>query len=218
MVGVLLGLFAMWLIFDQIWAKPAAGEMIRVFAANVRLIGEFAGQPTGGDQVEFVKRVRAIRNSIHANFQNVSAQADAVPFEFGSQRERHMAARAYVRGWQPSIRTLYLMLAASMQLRIFGAHRDFNQSLLDAQLHFNQACGRILEVMAAHLENRDSTANVQELAAELQKLEDRLIQEAHSAAIARAEGMLELSRQITPLLEDLFHDVMRTPAAVFAKA
>jgi multidrug resistance protein MdtO len=219
-VGVLLGLFAMWLIFDQIWAKPATDEMVKFFVTNVHLIGEFAASPTAGDPVAFVKRVRAIRNSIHANFQNVSAQADAVPFEFGSQRQRHMAARAYLRGWQPTLRTLYLMLAASMQLRIFGAHADFDQSLLDAQFHFNQACGRMLQVMAAHLQNQDFTASAEELSAQLQKLEEELMQEARGATgatVARAEGMLELSCQITPLLQGLFRDVMLTPAAVFAK-
>jgi multidrug resistance protein MdtO len=219
-VGVLLGLFAMWLIFDQIWAQPAADEMVKVFTTNLRLLSEFAASSTAGDPVAFVKRVRAIRNSIHANFQTVSAQADAVPFEFGSQRERHMAARAYLRGWQPSIRTLYVMLAASMQLRIFGAHTDFHQSLLDAQFRFNQGCARMLEMMATHLENQDSAATVEELPAQLRKWEEDLTQEAHGAtgaAVARAEGMLELSRQITPLLQDLFQDVMRASAAVFAK-
>src|SRR5260370_36212249 len=40
-VGILLGLGAMWLIFDQLWGKLASVEMKKVFASNVRWLAEF---------------------------------------------------------------------------------------------------------------------------------------------------------------------------------
>src|SRR5260370_37546030 len=44
-VGILLGLFMMWLVFDQLWGAPAALEMKRPSIANLRLLAELASAP-----------------------------------------------------------------------------------------------------------------------------------------------------------------------------
>ena len=41
-VGILLGLFIMWLVFDQLWGAPAAVEMKRTFISNLRLIAQLS--------------------------------------------------------------------------------------------------------------------------------------------------------------------------------
>ena len=52
-VGVLLGLFMMWLVFDQLWGAPAAVEMKRAFISTLRLLAQLAREPlrgtSGGD-------------------------------------------------------------------------------------------------------------------------------------------------------------------------
>src|ERR1700758_2439505 len=37
-VGILLGLFIMWLVFDQIWGAPAAVQMKKTFISNLQFI------------------------------------------------------------------------------------------------------------------------------------------------------------------------------------
>jgi multidrug resistance protein MdtO len=219
-VGVFLGLFVMWIVFDQIWAKPAAEEMIKIFTANVRLIADLSARSTAGDPAIYIKWLRASRNNIYNNFQSVTTQADAIPLEFGPRRNQHMLARAHLRRWQAALRTLYLLQVASLHHRIFGAGADFPKPLLDAQDNFHQGCARMLDLMADHLEGKDSTHNVEELDAALRNLEENLAQAASATSgdiFARAEGLVTLSRQIKPLLEDLFHDVNKTPFTVFAK-
>src|SRR5262249_48970815 len=44
-LGILLGLFMMWVVFDQLWAAPAAVEMKRTFISNLRLLAEFVRGP-----------------------------------------------------------------------------------------------------------------------------------------------------------------------------
>ena len=44
-VGILLGLFMMWLVFDQLWGAPAAIEMRRTFISNLRLLAQLAREP-----------------------------------------------------------------------------------------------------------------------------------------------------------------------------
>ena len=45
---------------------------------------------------------------------------DAVPFELGEARARHMAARDRVRRWQAMLQTFYLLQMALLQARYGG--------------------------------------------------------------------------------------------------
>lgn len=59
-VGVLLGLFAMWLIFDQLWGYPAAVDMKTTFIANLRLLAQLAREPELGDRKDAIRRIYAL--------------------------------------------------------------------------------------------------------------------------------------------------------------
>ena len=48
-VGILLGLFIMWLVFDQLWGAPAAIQMKKTFISNLRLVAQFAREPISKD-------------------------------------------------------------------------------------------------------------------------------------------------------------------------
>ncbi len=121
-VGVFVGLLAMWLIFDQLGAKPSAESMKAVFLDNLRKIAAFGTAP---DQALFGtlprKRLEALwaeRNVINRNFTNVRSQADAVLFEFRQSRADDLAARQHVRAWQPELRTIFLIKLALLQDRL----------------------------------------------------------------------------------------------------
>jgi hypothetical protein len=210
----------MWIVFDQIWANPASQEMVRIFKGSVRAIATLADPVAGEDSASQLKRIRGLRTSINSSFLGVSAQADAIPFEFGRRRMRHMIARAHIRRWQPPLRTLYLILVAITQYRLFGADSDLPPALLEAQDRFNCECARVLNQIAGRLEGNAPTTDVAELHAALHHLEEQVEEAARgasSAVSARVEGLLTLVRQGSPILEDLFRDVMRTPATAFIK-
>ncbi len=121
-VGVFVGLLAMWMIFDQLGAKPSAESMRTVFLENLRKIADFG---TSRDHAisETLPRKRvqvlwAERNVINRNFANVRSQADAVLFEFRQSRTDDLAARQHVRAWQPELRTIFLIKLALLQDRL----------------------------------------------------------------------------------------------------
>src|SRR5260370_997102 len=58
-VGILLGLFMMWLVFDQFWGAPAAVEMRRTFFFNLRLLADVARGPLS-------KELKVARPTRHA--------------------------------------------------------------------------------------------------------------------------------------------------------
>ncbi len=114
--GVLLGLMCMWLAYDLLWAKDAQGEMQAQFARNLEMMAELADQLAKDSQWS-VKRIRQLRDRINAGFQAVSAQSDAVIFEFGPSRPAKMERRDDIRRWQPSLRTLLQVQLTSLQYR-----------------------------------------------------------------------------------------------------
>lgn len=213
-LGIMLGLMVMWIVFDRIWAKPAAREMIDVFTDNLRLLAELADALPTSDLDAYVRHIRSLRSKIAGNFQKVNAQADAIPFEFGLKRARHMEARSFVRRWQPSLRILYFMELALMQHRLFGADAELPASVLEAQHRFNQACALMLGAMADRIEGRTVMITDGELVDALHGLEACLATSSSTLSgitLARVHGLVILSREISSLVNDSFEDVMKSP-------
>jgi multidrug resistance protein MdtO len=206
-VGILLGLCMMWLVFDRLGNTSAAEQMVRAFTQNLRAIADLAMQPGKESPTEAIRRIRVLREEIGVNFQTVNAQADAVPFEFGRRREQEMAARSLIRAWQPKLRTLYLMEAALLQHRVFGADMDLPAAFRDAQIRFNQECASVLRHMADHLEVKPPASDV-ELDVFLKSLSQSLsVLGSTLPSLTKAQGVSTLSRHIRDQLTELSQDV-----------
>jgi len=105
-IGVLLGIAAMWLVFERLYPRPAAVQMVRMFAKSVRLVADFSS--LNGNQAE-IARIYALRDQVNSVFGSVNAEADAVLFETGEQRSAFLAGRNRIRKWLSTLRTLYLL-------------------------------------------------------------------------------------------------------------
>ena len=153
-IGVLLGTFMMWLVFERLYSRPAGDEMVRIFISNLRLLSELVNASPAGTDTEAIVKVRRQRDQVYRYFNDVNAQADAVPFETGPARAADMAARDRIRRWQASLRTFYLLEAPLIQFRVFG---DVSlKSRPFAKMHdaFREQCSRSFEDMAESLENQ----------------------------------------------------------------
>lgn len=105
-IGVLLGIAAMWLVFERLYPRPAAVQMVRMLARSVRLVATLTSLATGDPGNA---GLRTLRDEIAASFASVNAEADAVVFESGEKRAAYLAARGRVRRWLSTLRTLYLL-------------------------------------------------------------------------------------------------------------
>jgi multidrug resistance protein MdtO len=114
--GVLLGLFMMWLVFDQLWSAPAVGQMRKTFTATLRL-AQFAKEPLSRDLRVATDRSYFIRETINKNFEQTRAFADGVLFEFGPSREQDLLWRNRIVRWQPQVRILFLTRIALWKYR-----------------------------------------------------------------------------------------------------
>ena len=153
-VGVVLGTVVMWLVFEKFYPRPAANEMVRIFILNLRQMAELVRITNTGVDAATIVKIRRERDLIYRQFGDVTAQADAVPFETGPARAGHLAARDRIRRWQASLRTFYLLEAPLIQFRIFGDPHQRERPFAHLQDSFRERCADAFDHMAACVENQ----------------------------------------------------------------
>jgi multidrug resistance protein MdtO len=87
-VGILLRLFMMWIVFDQLSGLPASLALKREVIATFRLLARLVPEPLTTETRAAVDRIRALRATINASFDGMRALADGVLFAFGTAREQ----------------------------------------------------------------------------------------------------------------------------------
>jgi multidrug resistance protein MdtO len=199
-VGILLGLFAMWLIFDQLWGSPAGVEMRRSLIGGIRKLAQLAREPDLGDRKDAIRRSYALAQTINTNFDQTRALADGVLFEFGRSRSADLAFRERVKEWQPKLRALFLLRGAAISYRLGLPGFELPQRVVAAQAEFDNAISATLDDVASRIEG--STVTISDrVPAALNDLEEeaRAAGEATSAhlrdymALARTAGQLAIS-------------------------
>ena len=151
-VGILLGLFMMWFVFDRLWTSPASVEMKRTFVSNLRLMAQFARVPLSKDPGVAFGRSLALRETINANLDKVRAVADGVLFEFGPSRQRDLKFRSYIRQCQPQLRSLFIMRIAFLKYRLQLPGFELPEPVRAGQQAYDEHAARMLEEIADRIE------------------------------------------------------------------
>jgi multidrug resistance protein MdtO len=209
-VGILLGLFMMWLVFDRLWGVPAAVAMKARFISTLRLVAQFVREPISENTGTAIERGYSLRDAIEKGFDSVRALADQVLFEFGPSRERDLALRDRLRRWQPQLRALFVLQISiwNYRVRLPGFHLP--DPLPSAQREFDEEFARMLEGMATRLEG--SPAEVRHsLDDSLRHLEQSVETSAATESQTRlATGLgtyLARNRRIREVTGALLHEI-----------
>jgi multidrug resistance protein MdtO len=150
--GILLGLFMMWLVFDQLWSAPAAVEMRRTFISNLRSLGQLVREPLPGREKTW--RGDSLRATINTNFDKVRSLADGVLFELGPSRHGDLALRNQIRQLQPQLRTLFVTRIALVKYRLQLPGFELPETVRVAQQQFDDRLARMLDRMADRMEGK----------------------------------------------------------------
>ena len=206
-VGILLGLFAMWLIFDQLGGVPAARELKDTFISNLRLLAQFAREPVSKDLKTATARRYALGETINTNLDKVRALADGVLLEFGSSREQDLALRSLIRRVQPQMRVLFIMQIAEWKYRVQLPGFELPEVIAVQQREFDDRLAESLDAMADRIEGR-STSVQQTLQEALARLE-RTIQtyRPKGTSEGRYDALLLLGRKIESSILSLTNEV-----------
>ena len=147
-VGILLGLFMMWLVFDHLWGSRAAVEMKETFVSSLRSLAQLEREPLPGEKRVAIQRCYSLRETINTHFDQVRALADGVLFEFGPSRQQDLASRDRIRRWQPQLRTLFLIRVALLKYRLRLSGFDLPEPVERAQQDFDEDMAKVLDGMA----------------------------------------------------------------------
>ena len=210
-VGILLGLFMMWLFFDHLWSKPAGVEMRRTFVSALRLLAKLARGPDSVDLPKEIENSHALRVSIHAHFDQVRSLADGMLFEFGPSRSRDLELRDRIRRWQPQLRTLFVMRIASLKYRLQTPGFELPEVLRVQLETYDSDSARLLEKMADWVErNGPQLTDRREIPAERPNGTAELIaaEAATQLPPGRAQSLIGLLRGIDEVTTVLAREVM----------
>ncbi|HXP44036.1 MAG TPA: FUSC family protein [Candidatus Acidoferrales bacterium] len=153
-VGILLGLFIMWLVFDQLWGSPSAVEMERIFISNLRLLAQLVREPLPG--TERTWRSYSLRETINGNFDSVRSLADGVLFDLRSSRQQDLALRSRIRQWQPPLQTFLVTRLLLLKFRLQLPGFELPPAVRAAQREFDNHLATRLDGMADRLEGKAS--------------------------------------------------------------
>jgi multidrug resistance protein MdtO len=209
-VGILLGLFMMWLVFDQLWGAPAVVGMKRAFISSLRFLAQFAREPLSTNSRVAIERSFSLRETIDTNLDKVRILADAVQFEFGPSRKHNLALRSQILRWQTELRMLFVTQIAWLKFRLQLPGFELPEALRVAQHEFDNRLAETLERMADRMENG--------LEQKMNKVEDsfegveRAIrtccpEESQTTLAAHLQTLLTLSRRIESLTISLDKEI-----------
>jgi multidrug resistance protein MdtO len=196
--GVLLGLLAMWLIFDRLWVRNALDEMQTAFARNLELCAQITEQLIAEDQVKAVLKLRKLRDQINAGFEAVRAQSDGVLFEFGPDRERKMQIREDIRRWQPTIRTLLLLRITMAQYHVQRPIKDLSAAVAEAQIDFEKDIACEMRNLANVVSGKPAGPD-----ADIQRSGARVVEEIRKSFQGQATSVAPFASDVIDLTESL---------------
>ena len=206
-VGILLGLFAMWLIFDQLWGMPAARELKETFISNLRLLAQFAREPVSKDLKAATARRFALGETINTSLDKVRALADGVLLEFGHSRTRDLALRSLIRRAQPQMRVLFIMQIAEWKYRAQLPGFELPEAIVVEQREFDDRLAESLDAMADRVEGRST--GVQQTLQEARARLERTIQGYRPKGTSEGsfDALLLLGRKIESSILSLTNEI-----------
>jgi multidrug resistance protein MdtO len=206
----MLGLFMMWLVFDQLWSAPAGVEMKRRFVLTFRLLAQLAREPVSTDIQATTKQTYALRESIDNEFNQVRSLADGVLFEFGPSRQQDLAMRDHIRRWQPQLRTLFVLRIASLKYRFQVPGFELPEAIRLAQQAYDDRSAQMLEEMAERIEGSVPQAGpASEDAFELlEKTIQAYYEESQQTPAAHVWSFTTLLRSIDSLTNSLAREIV----------
>jgi multidrug resistance protein MdtO len=210
-VGVLLGLFMMWLFFDHLWSTPAGLEMRRTFVSALRLLGRLARGPVSNDLRKAIEDTYVLREEINAKFDRVRSLADGVLLEFGPSRSSGLELRAWIRRWTPQLRALFMMRIASLKYRLQAPGFELPEAVRLRLEAYDEVSAGMLAEMADRIEKPPSpiVTGTEELPrllrSKLRDLDDEALREL---PIAQAKSLLALLHGIDALTDSLAREIV----------
>ena len=203
LMGILLGLFMMWFVFEKLGSKSAAQLMRDLLIKNLHLMADLA-KPWRGQPADLV-RLRTVRATISQNFGSFHAQADAVLFETGHSRPRSLMERAHLLGWEPHLVSLFLLEVAWVHARLQVSTKELSSDLLLAIAQFEDEISHLLEIIGAQLSGKPSAPSAVQSA--YTRFREQALLACHTETPFAVNSLLGIGARFAEVGSGLSHSV-----------
>jgi len=208
-VGILFGLFMMWLVFDRLWGTPTAVQMKKTFFTTLRLLGQFAGQPVTTDAKTAMAKSLSLGETINNNLDKGRALADGVLLEFGRSRQQDLALRSRIRQSQPNLRMLFITCIVLRKYRIRLPGFELPAPIKAAQEEFDTRLATALNGMADRMEGNGSVqmADMTSAYAQLELAARKASPQLQPQLTPQIQSFLILARRVADLADAMEKDM-----------
>jgi multidrug resistance protein MdtO len=115
-LGILLGVIAMWLVFDHLWAETSSTSVRNLLLGTLRKIADFKAISAESSR-EANQRLAAEGSRINRNFDELRNLADMYAFEAFPKRPHESLVNRSIRTLLPELRAFLLVKAGLLQHR-----------------------------------------------------------------------------------------------------
>jgi multidrug resistance protein MdtO len=203
--GILLGLVAMWVIFDQLWGASALVAMQRSLVSTLRLLAKLMSPVSKASGVTIEEAYR-LRETISTNFEELRQQADGLMLEFGGSREHNLETRSHLLRWQLQLRIVFVTRIALLRYLLRLPGFEIPDPLLRAQEITDGQLAEKLERLADRMSNKmPSSLATYELAVASSNMSDA---KSDTSMAPHCRSFLLLSSRMTSMLMSLETDMI----------
>jgi multidrug resistance protein MdtO len=115
-LGVVLGVVAMWLVFDHLWAQTSSESVRSLFLGTLRNIANFKAVPSATSQGAN-QRLAAESSGINRDFERLRDLADLYAFEAFPKKPHESLVNRSIRTLLPELRAFLLVKTGLLQHR-----------------------------------------------------------------------------------------------------
>jgi len=162
--------------------------------------------------VKAILRIRQLRDQLNAGFLAVSAQADAVLFEFGPSRHRKLQIREDVRRWQPSIRALLQVQITSAQYLSQKPLSSLPEPINQAGVVFEKDIALVMRAMASEVVGKpiEGVPDIRQSAARMRQETEQYYGGLRVPVPDTASDVIGLADRLATILAPLYEDIRAT--------
>jgi multidrug resistance protein MdtO len=148
-LGIVLGIVAMWLIFDHLWARTSSEAVRKLFLGTLRNVANF-GAPLAATSQEANQQLTAESSRINRDFEKLRDLADLYAFEGFPKKPGESLVSRSIRTLLPELRAFLLVKAGLLQQRNLAVSEGTKALVQEAE----EQTGKVIHGLADAIEDQ----------------------------------------------------------------
>jgi multidrug resistance protein MdtO len=141
-LGVVLGVVAMWLVFDHLWAQTSSTSVRALLLRTLRSVANFKAVSAESSQ-EANQRLTAESSKINLNFDKLRDLADLYAFESFPKKPHESLVNRSIRTLLPELRAFLLVKTGLLQHRSLATEKMEEMLIQDVDESASSALHRL---------------------------------------------------------------------------